>query len=161
MAGGGGKGGRSSRARARRECGGGKREGGSGQTTGRRRRESSLLLISSAFLLPSTPFQPPCRTSSPSPVVLRLSRPRRPFRFASSSCFTSSRATLPPSRPRWNLARFAISLSRCTLFPLHPFNSIATPFYNAAAHAARTEAKSRWLLTLTDPPVHDSRDSTS
>lgn len=102
------------------------------RTTGRRRRESPLLLISSAFL-------PPSRTRafhSISVLIVLPPRPPQPW------CFTSSLATLRFSTLARARARSLAGISpgrdlafslRPALFALRPFNSIATPFYNAAA----------------------------
>jgi len=115
------------------------------QTTGRRRRESPLLLISSAF------FTPSLSTSS----LALSSLPRRPSRFGfGSRSSLSPFLSLPPSPA---FPRSPESRSAATRFPrcgppysLRPFNSIATPFYNAVARAARAEVAMAPDLPLRD-----------
>lgn len=115
------------------------KEKGCEQTTGRRRRESPLLLISSAFL-----------PSSRSPSLYRCRRhpPYFASRHSTSSRYASSLARVLTLTLKSRLV--AISLSHCgPPYSLRPFNSIATPFYNAGAPCSENGShdSSQRLLT--------------
>lgn len=97
-------------------------------------RESPLLLISSAFLLPSRAFH-----SVSVLIVLPLTPASRCVSRPLTLRYRFSTPARARSLSRRNLAR---SRSRflATLLALRPFNSIATPFYNAAAPCSANES---------------------
>jgi len=124
------------------------------RTTGRRRRREREP-SSSHFLRLSSPF--------PNPSVSLYLRPRRPtlsprttvFRVLFRYALFHPRATRTRSLTGISPGRDLAFSLRPTLFALRPFNSIATPFYNAAAPcSARTEVTMA-PNALLDPPTHD------
>ena len=126
------------------------------RTTGpKETRESPLLLISSAFL---HPFPYPCVSLYlPLSHSSHLSLPHRGVsRSLANAISTLFRPRLARVRARARVLALTGNLARPRsrflaaarlIYALRPFNSIATPFYNAAAPVQR-KRKSRWLLTL-------------
>lgn len=109
------------------ECG--EREGMRADDQPKEKREPS----SSHFLRLSSLLPIPVTLSlSSSPFLLRIAA----FHILSRYAFSLARVLTLTLKSRL----FAISLSHCgPPYSLRPFNSIATPFYNAGARAARTE----------------------
>lgn len=148
------------RARAdsrRGRCAGERRDASRRPAEGDEREPSS-----SHFLRLSSPF--------PNPSVSLYPCPHCPTPRPASRCFASSHAlryAFPPSRASARARVLARSLAgispgrdlafspRPALLALRPFNSIATPFYNAAAPCSANGSRAMAPNASLDPPTRD------